>query len=69
MTDSVQNYFGQRTPTARSIYQCNFAEHQHEVTEAAFFGVHTQQTYSQTEGLARVFVTRWKTTARSDRGV
>jgi hypothetical protein len=30
---------------------------------------YTQQTCSQTEGLARVFVTRWKTTARSDRGV
>jgi hypothetical protein len=40
MTDSVQNDFGQRTPTARSIHQCSLAYHQHEVTEPALFGVH-----------------------------
>ena len=30
---------------------------------------YTQRTRSKTEGLARVFVTRWKTTALSDRCV
>jgi hypothetical protein len=30
---------------------------------------YTQQTCSQAEGLAMVFVTHWKTTARSERGV
>jgi hypothetical protein len=30
---------------------------------------YTQQTCSQMESLARIFVTRWKTTALSDRGV
>jgi hypothetical protein len=37
---------GQRAPTATSIYQCNVADHQHEVTEPALFGVHAADFFS-----------------------
>jgi hypothetical protein len=37
-TDTMENVFGQRTPTATSIHHCNLADHQHEVTEPVLFG-------------------------------
>jgi len=38
--------FGHRTPTATSVHQCNLADHQHEVTEPALFGVHAADLLS-----------------------
>ena len=38
-TDTMEKVFGQRTTTATIIHQCNLVDHQHEVTEAALFGV------------------------------
>jgi hypothetical protein len=65
-TDTIEKVFGQRTPTATSVHQRNLTDHQNKVAEPLLSG-YTQQACSQTEGLARVFVVRWKTTARSGR--
>ena len=45
-TDTIEKVFGQRTPTATSIHQCSLADHQHEVTEPALFGVHAADFFS-----------------------
>jgi hypothetical protein len=45
-TDTIEKNGGKRTPAATSIHQCNFADHQHEVTEPALFGVHAEDLLS-----------------------
>jgi hypothetical protein len=39
-TETIENIFGKRTPTATRIHQYSFADHQHGVTEPALIGVH-----------------------------
>ena len=60
--------FGHRTPAATSVCQYNHSDRQHKIRNSHSPG-YTQQTCSQTEGLAKVFVTRRKTTALGYRGV
>jgi hypothetical protein len=36
----MEKVVGQRTPTATRIHQYNLADHQHEVTGHALFGLH-----------------------------
>jgi hypothetical protein len=47
----------------------NLADHQNKDFVTRTLRSTRSRTSSQTEGLARVFATRWKTTALSDRGV
>jgi hypothetical protein len=67
-TDTIKEVHGQRTPTATRIHQCNLAGHQHEVTELTLFGAHAADLLSDGEP-CEGFVARWKTAARSSRGV
>jgi hypothetical protein len=45
-TGTMEKVVDQRTPTATRIPQCNLADHQHEVTEPALFGVHAADLLS-----------------------
>ena len=45
-TDTMDIFFGQCTPTAIRIYQYDPADHQHEVTEPALFGVYAADLLS-----------------------
>jgi hypothetical protein len=42
----MEKVFGQRTPTATSVHQCNLADHQPKITEPALFGVHAEDLLS-----------------------
>jgi|AntAceMinimDraft_5_1070358.scaffolds.fasta_scaffold521215_1 hypothetical protein len=64
----MEKVFGQRTPTAKRIHQCDLADHLYEVIEPAIPGVHAVDFLSD-GGSCEIFRERWKTTARSDRGV
>ena len=45
-TYTIEFLIGQRTPTAKSVHQCNLSDHQHEATKPALYGVHAADLLS-----------------------